>query len=134
MKYIKQFSIILFISFIGEMAHHFIKLPIPASIYGIVIMFLCLLTKIVKLESVKETGDFLVKIMPLTFIPAAVGLLNVWDIIKVSLLEYILVTILSTILVMVVSGHISQLIIRHTDKKISIKNNKIHVKEARRHE
>ena len=50
MKYLKQFLIILAISFIGEILKYIVPLPIPASIYGMVIMFICLQTKILKLD------------------------------------------------------------------------------------
>ena len=70
MKYLKQFLIILTISFIGEILNKYIPLPVPASIYGIVIMLLCLLLKIIKLEQVKDAADFLIAIMPvMTLIP-----------------------------------------------------------------
>ena len=84
MKYIRQFLIILAISFAGEILSSLIPFPIPASIYGIVILFVGLVTEIIAYESVKETGHFLVEIMPVMFIPAAVGLLESWGIIKVS--------------------------------------------------
>lgn len=68
MKYLKQFLIILAISFIGEILKYIVPLPIPASIYGMVIMFICLQTKILKLDDVKSVGKFLIEIMPVMFI------------------------------------------------------------------
>lgn len=76
MKYMKQLLIIFGVTCIGEILKHFIPLPIPASIYGLVIMLVCLTTGIIKLDHVRECGEFLVEIMPLMFIPAAVGLLD----------------------------------------------------------
>lgn len=78
MKYINQFLIILLISFLGEILKCLLPLPIPASIYGMIILFLGLMTKVIKLESVKETGKFLIEIMPIMFIPAGVGLMTTW--------------------------------------------------------
>ena len=75
MKWMKQFGIILLVSFVGEVLEKWIPLPIPASIYGIILLFLCLKLRIIPHESVHETGKFLIEIMPLMFIPAAVGLL-----------------------------------------------------------
>ena len=82
MKFIKQFLIIVIISFVGEVCNKWIPLPIPASIYGLVILFVALMTGAIKLEQVKETGKFLIEIMPLMFIPAAVGLLDSWKVLK----------------------------------------------------
>lgn len=112
MKYLKQFMIILFISLAGEILHAILPLPIPASIYGIVILFVLLASGILSLNQVKETGKFLVEIMPVMFIPAAVGLMESWDVIRPSWLTYILVTVISTILVMGISGMVTQQIIR----------------------
>ena len=75
MKYIRQFLWILLFSFAGELLKYVIPLPVPASIYGLLLLLLALVTGILRLESVKETSKFLIEIMPLMFIPAAVGLL-----------------------------------------------------------
>lgn len=117
MKFIKQFGIIIAISFLGELLNYLIPLPIPASIYGLIIMLLCLQTKVIKIRSVKETGTFLIDIMPLMFIPAAVGLISSWDIIKPNLLPYLIITVVSTFLVMLISGHTTQTILRYGRKK-----------------
>lgn len=116
MKYIKQFGIILIISFIGEFLNYLIPLPIPASIYGLLIMLACLHFKVFELSAVKTTASFLIEIMPLMFIPAAVGLINSWEIIKTNLAAYIIITFVSTILVMGISGVCTQAVIRLTKK------------------
>ena len=82
MKYIKQFTIILVVSFIGELLNYLIPLPVPASIYGLVIMLICLLTGVIPLHAVRDTGRFLVEVMPLMFIPGAVGLLESWGVLR----------------------------------------------------
>lgn len=110
MKFIYQFSIILSITFLGEVVYSIIPLPIPASIYGLLIMLFCLQTKIVKLEKVKETGGLLLDIMPLMFIPAGVGLLTVWQEVTDILLPLITIVILTTVIVMVVTGRITQFV------------------------
>lgn len=112
MKYIRQFGIIIIVSFLGELLNKLIPLPIPGSIYGLVIMFIALKTKIILLYSVKDTGKFLVEIMPLMFIPPAVELLNLWDTLKPMIISLITITIISTIIVMAVSGRITQRILR----------------------
>lgn len=117
MKYIKQFLIILVISFVGEVLSYLIPLPIPASIYGIIILFVGLLTKLIPYEAVKDTGHFLIEIMPVMFIPAAVGLLESWDIIKHSVIQYFVVTIVTTILVMAVAGRVTQAFTKKGENK-----------------
>ena len=78
MKYIKQFLIILLISAWGEGLYVLLPLPIPASVYGLVLLLAALISKVLKVEQVKETADFLIEIMPVMFIPAGVGLLTAW--------------------------------------------------------
>lgn len=112
MKYMKQFCLIMFISFLGEVLHHYLPLPIPASIYGLVILFAGLMTGVVKLSHVEETGRFLIEIMPLMFIPAAVGLLESWGILAPIWIPIIGITLITTIIVMIVSGKITQFVIR----------------------
>ena len=111
MKYIKQFEIILAISLLGELLNRTIPLPVPASIYGMLILFTALCTGVVKLSSVKETGHFLIQIMPMMFIPATVGLLESWDIMQGFLTAIIVIALVSTVLVILASGHATQFII-----------------------
>ena len=118
MKWMKQFGIILLISFVGEILEKWIPLPIPASIYGIILLFLCLKLNIIPYEAVHETGKFLIEIMPLMFIPAAVGLLETWDVIAPAWLEYVAVTVISTWVVMIVSGRVTQFVIRRKRKDV----------------
>lgn len=112
MKYIKQTGIILLISFAGELLHYFIPLPVPASIYGLVIMLVLLISGILKPNAVRETSSFLIEIMPLMFIPAATGIMNSWNIIRPQLIPYILLIVVSLVTVMAVSGLVTQTVIR----------------------
>ena len=112
MKYIKQLCLILFISLIGELMSYFIPLPIPASIYGMVLLFSGLMTGVIKIEAVKETGMFLIEIMPLMFIPAGVGLMTSWETLKSIIVPVSVITVVTIITVMASTGLVSQIIIR----------------------
>lgn len=112
MKYLKQFGIIIAVSFIGEILNAVLPLPIPAGIYGIVLLFILLETKLVPLSAVKETGTFLIDIMPVMLVPAAVELMDYWGIVKPQILKYIIATVVSTVVVMIVSGLVTEGIIR----------------------
>ena len=96
MKFLRQFMIILLLSFLGEVLKMFIPLPIPASVYGLVLMLLCLVTGI--------------EIMPVMFIPAAAGLIDSWKVLQPLLLPILVITVVITIFVMVVTGKIAQMI------------------------
>lgn len=112
MKYLKQFLVILVIAFAGEVLKYIIPLTIPASIYGLIILFVGLLTGLIRLEHVREAGKFLIEIMPVMFIPAAVGLLESWGVLQPMFLPVIIITLVSTVVVMAATGISSQLIIR----------------------
>lgn len=116
MKHIKEFGIIIFISFIGEILHAIIPLPIPASIYGLVIMLICLGTKFIKLDDVRDTSVFLIEIMPMMFIPVAVGLMTSWNTIKPNLIPYAVITVVSLVAVIGISGWSAQFVIRRSKK------------------
>ena len=115
MKFLKQFLIILVITFMGEGLKYLLPLPIPASIYGMVLLFLALMTGIVKLESVRDAGKFLIEIMPVMFIPAGVGLS--WGVLKPMLLPVSLITVVSLITAAAATGLVSQTVIRKEQKK-----------------
>ena len=117
MKFLKQFLIILVITFMGEGLKYLLPLPIPASIYGMVLLFLALMTRIVKLESVRDAGKFLIEIMPVMFIPAGVGLLTAWGVLKPVCVPIIVITVITTVVVMVVTGRVTQTVIRMDRKK-----------------
>ncbi len=123
MKKIQEFLIILLISFIGEMLSILIPLPVPGSVYGLVLMLLALIFKIIKIDQVRSTSKFLIEIMPIMFIPAGVGLMISFETLKPILLEVVVITIITTILVMGVSGTIAQLIVsRKNNIKEDTKN------------
>ena len=97
MKYLKQFLIIILVSCIGELLNYLIPLPIPASIYGLLIMLGLLITKTIRLDAVKETAQFLIDIMSVMFIPAGVGLITYWAQLKDMLLPTIVIIIVSSV-------------------------------------
>lgn len=117
MKWLKQTAIILAITFLGEVLHALLPLPVPAGIYGIVLFFIALETRLIPLKAVMETGVFLVEIMPVMFIPAAVGLINSWEILKPTWISFLLITVLTTVIVMGVSGLVTQWMLRQETKK-----------------
>ena len=112
MKYLKQFAVILTMTFLGEVLHLLLPLPVPASIYGMVLLLISLMTGIIKLEQVRETGTFLIEIMPIMFIPAGVGLLDSWRSLRPILIPVLVITVVSTIFVMGISGKVTQFVIR----------------------
>ena len=112
LKYIRQFAIILAFSLAGEMLSLLIPLPVPGSIYGIVLLFGALTAGIIPLDAIRDTGRFLLEIMPVMFIPAAAGLIDLWPQLKASWPSYAVLLTVSTFAVMIVSGRVTQRVIR----------------------
>lgn len=108
MKYVFQFLLILLVSFVAEILHALIPLPVPASIYGLVILFVLLCTKAVRLEHVEKAGDFLLKVMPMLFIPAGVGVMTAAELLYRNLWVVLVSMTAVTAFVMVVTGVIAQ--------------------------
>lgn len=112
MKFLHQIFWIILFSCFGELCRFLIPYPIPASIYGMVLMFIALATKLLPLEEVKETGNFLVSFLPVLFIAPTVNIMACWDAIKNQIWVIALVIIVPTILTFGVSGLITQWFIR----------------------
>lgn len=117
MKYIKQFLIILTISFIGEIPKFCLPFPISGNIYGMVLLFILLCCKIIKVEQINEVSKFLLDIMPILFIPSAVGIMTKLGELKKIWWQVIIITIATTVIVIAVSGLMTQMIIRKGKKK-----------------
>ena len=117
MKYIKQLTIILALSLLSEFLGAVIPLPVPACIYGIALLFVLLETKILPLEAVEETGNFMIAIMPVMFIPPAIRLIELWDILKPVWLICLFIVVITTFLVMLVSGKVTEGVIRLSRRK-----------------
>ena len=118
MKYIKQFICIVLIAFSGECMNMLIPLPIPASLYGMLILFLFLQLKIIKLSQIEETADFFLNIMPIFFISPTVSLMSCIGTIKDNLVGILIICVVSTIVVMIVTGVVSQSVIRNSKRGV----------------
>ena len=117
MKYLRQFLLIAALSFIGELMHYIIPLPVPASIYGMVLLFIGLRTGWIRIDSVREVGKFLIEIMPVMFIPAGVGLMASWGVLSPILVPTAVITVVTIVTVMIATGWSSQIVIRRDRKK-----------------
>ena len=116
MRYVKQLFIIICFSFAGELLHSVLPFPIPASIYGIILLFLALELKLLKVKQIREVSTTLIISMPVMFVPPAVGLVSSWENIRENWAEYIFITFASTFVVMAAAGWTTQLVIRWREK------------------
>ncbi len=117
MKFLRQFCIILVLSFMGEVLKSVLPLPIPASVWGLLLMLAALKSEILKVSQVGDAASFMIEIMPVMFIPAGVGLLTAWGVLKPVFLPVIVITVLSTVIVMGVTGSVTQAVIRREKRR-----------------
>ena len=107
-KYIFQFARITAFCLAGEVLAVVPPLPIPASVYGLLLMVAALKTGVLKLDQVRETGLFLTGIFPLLFVPAAAGVVELGSQLMDLLLPAVLAIVPITALVMAVTGMVAQ--------------------------
>lgn len=116
MRYVFQLLIILCFSFAGEVLHSFLPLPLPASIYGIILLYIALELKVVKVRQIREASTTLIMAMPVMFVPPAVGLLQTWESIRETWAQYLLITVVSTFVVIAAAGWMTQGVIKWKEK------------------
>lgn len=117
MEHFSEISLIATVSFIGELLHYLIPLPVPSSIYGLLLMLFLLVTHIVKLDHVKTTADWLITLMPVMFVGPTVGLIASYDSYKDILIPIVVISLATTVLTMAVSGLTTQGLIRLQTKE-----------------
>ncbi|MEA4973179.1 Antiholin-like protein LrgA [bioreactor metagenome] len=119
MKYLMQFGIIIGLSLLGEVLHSAIPLPVPSSVWGMVILFILLCLKVIKLEQVEHAADFLLSIMTVMFVPVGAGLITSYPAIKNDIIGIFVIIIISTVVCFFVTGKVAQFIINKKSNEIS---------------
>ena len=118
MKYLKEIAIIFGITMVGELLNAWIPLPIPAGVYGLFLLLGLLCSGKLVLEDVCATGNLLLDLMPLMFIPAAVGLIEKFDDLKAIFVPFLVISVVSTFLVMGITGKVTEWVLhRQTEKQ-----------------
>lgn len=117
MSALMEAAIILGISLAAEVLHALLPMPVPAGIYGMIILLVLLMSGALKLDKVKRAGAFLIEIMPVMFIPAAVGLMDIVGDLGDALMPIVLIVVITTVVVMAVTGCTAQFIIRKSGRK-----------------
>lgn len=123
MKHLGQIAIIAGVSLLGELLSYLIPLPVPGSIYGLLLMLLLLMTKMIRLRQVKTVANWLISLMPIMFVGPTVGLMTSYESYKSFLIPVIVICIVTTITTMAITGVSAQLLMYKHNKK-----------EARRHD
>ena len=124
MKYVRQIGIIWGMTMAGEFLNFLLPFPVPAGVYGLFLLLGALLTGAVKIESVEATGNFLMDIMSMMFIPATVGLVEYAQQIGEILVPYTVIIACSTVAVMAATGRLAQVMIERQERKMAERKKK----------
>lgn len=119
MKYVTQLLIILAFCLAGELLAAVIPLPIPAAIYGLILLLIALCTGLLKADKISATANYLIRIMPILFVAPAANILQNWGVIAPNVIPIVVISVSTTFLVFAVSGLVTQWLLK---KKGGAKN------------
>lgn len=129
MNILKQWILILFVYFLGEVAAKSLSLPIPGNIMGMIFLFLFLVTGVIKLEKIEDAAKSILGNLAFLFIPAGVGLMNYFGIISNYVAQILFIVVITTFIVMSCTGLTVQLVSRKIEssavKKIKNKESTV---------
>ena len=115
MKYIKQFLIITAVTALGEGCRMLIPLPIPGSVYGLILMLFFLKVRLIKPEQVENVSAFLISVMPIMFVPSLAGLIENMEAVRKMLLPLLVVCVVTTLIVAAASGFATEQVLRRKE-------------------
>lgn len=118
---LNEFIILFIINYIGIIISKVFKLPIPGTIIGMVLFFILLYTKILKVEKVENAVAVLILNMTILFMPPAVRILDNIHFLDGQFIKVIILIILTTLITMGTTGKIVQIMIELTEKRKSDK-------------
>lgn len=101
------FYIFLFL-ILGEFIKYLFNIPIAGNILGMILIFVALKLKLIKLENVKPASDKLVRYMVLFFVPYGVGMMVYYDVIKAHWISILVAAAISTVLTLYITAIIQQ--------------------------
>ena len=110
MKLYVQLMIIFIISLVGEGISSVLHLPVPGSIIGLVLLFLALQFKLLRLRHISMVGNFLLANMTIFFLPPVVGIMDKFQVIAPYLLPIMLIVLGAIVLNVCVIAVVVQLI------------------------
>ena len=110
MKYLHQAGLIILFTFLGEAAEKFIPFRVPAAIWGLLLLFVCLCTGIIKTEQIRDTARWLTAILPALFVAPTVNLMDQTGALLGQLPQIVLILIIPTMLTFAAAGYVTQFI------------------------
>lgn len=120
MKIIMQIAIVFAICLLGQIVVSVLPFPFPASVMGMIILFLLLLFKVIKAEHVKEKTNFLLQNMAFFFIPSGVAIIDNYDLLKGNVLKILAICIITMVLTFIATAYTVTFVIGWQNKRRKI--------------
>lgn len=116
MNIYKEIMFILMFSLIGEFISKFLHLPIPGSVTGMIILFIFLELKLIKMKRIEKVGEFLIDNLGILFVPAGVGIMVKFNFIKEIWLSFFVIAIITTIISLIITVKIVEFVKIHFEE------------------
>ena len=117
MKIIKQIGIIFTVCWVSLAIEKILPFAFPASVIGMILLLICLMAGILKMEHIQEKADFLLENMAFFFIPAGVSIINYFDVLKNSVIQLIVICVVSTVVTFAVTAYTVTFTIRLMNRR-----------------
>ena len=117
MKIIKQIGIIFGVYWLSQCVEHILPFPFPASVISLLLLLVLLLTRVIKVEQIREKSDFLLGNLAFFFVPAVAGVMNYVDVLRESLIPFLVICVVSTVLTFGAAAWAVQLTCRLLEKR-----------------
>ena len=114
---LREFMLIFTINYVGILLSKILHLPLPGTIVSLLLLFLMLQFKVLKLEKIENAGNFLLLNMTIFFMPPTVKIIDSYELLEKDLLKIIVIIIVSTFLTMGITGKVVQLMIDLKERK-----------------
>lgn len=112
MKIIKQFGIIFSLCWLATVIEGLLPIAFPASVIAMLLLLVCLLAGVLKIDHIREKSDFLLANMAFFFIPAGVNVINYLDILKENWLSLLLICVITTVVTFAATAYSVRLAMR----------------------
>lgn len=117
MEILRQIGVILGVCLVGVLLSSFLPIPVPASVLGMVLLFVLLCLRVVKPRHIDKSSDFLLRNMSFFFIPASVGIMEYYTLVKDHLISLLLVCLITTILTFAAAAYTVTAVIRLQERR-----------------
>lgn len=109
-RIIAQIAILWLFYLIGELIVQWTGVIIPASIIGLVLLWICLMTGLLNVKLIQDGAGFLIAFLTLFFIPSTVGVVQYPELLSTAGILLVVAVTISSAFAFILSGKVSQYI------------------------